>query len=218
MGILDFFRNLFGGSEDSAQPELAVQKNVYLPESNPPEASNVMPPEENAKWVEKELTQALEELDSGDPDLLWDAVRALGELGPDGEPAVPTLLDLLVSEDDEETREYIVQALGDIEVIPAESCVTIPTLYRIDSMSARDYASHILEENPDEADRFLGPLIELTNSPDTKIVEYAAYGIGLLGEGAAPALPRLEELSQSSEPGVAKEAKEAMGKIKDFAE
>jgi HEAT repeat protein len=59
----------------------------------------------------------------------------------------------------------------------------------------------------------IGQLVEFLRSPDSTRVRQAAYTLAALREGAAPAIPQLEQITQHAEPEVREVASYALGQI-----
>jgi|GEM_PF-1174731 len=153
----------------------------------------------------KELTAKL--FDES-PIVRYEGARDLGAMGTKARAALPEIIDML---GDEEpwvrmeagralvrigiTAKQVKPLMGRLEVAPTE-------------------ISRLISEALATREEAISPLIDaLADERNRRLCREALYALGLAGRKAAPAIPRVLELTNSADPGVKKAASDALRRL-----
>jgi HEAT repeat protein len=141
---------------------------------------------------------------------------ALGIYGPKAYEAVPHLIEILETPEEEAlVRISAVQALGKIGE-SSETAISplIDLLGDEDKQMRREAAFSLYLIGSESIDQ----LVEELQNNDTDIQVEAAWALGKYGAESAVAVPDLQELLQSPEPKVQRQAIDSLGEIGEPSE
>ncbi len=158
---------------------------------------DVQGPSLSAAEPHSEIAQHLHALQDEDYHVRWQALEALGKLGPDSAPAVPALIDAL---DDEYCRYRAIHVLGQIgsAAAPAVPMLVDRLTVTLANAEYRDRETEVagiiwtLGRIGPPAMAALPVLRQALRDADSNIRYEAAHAVGELGAGAREAIPDLE--------------------------
>ena len=150
---------------------------------------------------------------SDDADRQLQAAQTLAQLGADGQPAAVPLVECCESEDDE-LREWVVAALE--ELGPPNSS-DVPALTRILEANCElsgYWASTLLGRLQDQAADGVEALAHaIDHSPYKSVCQRSAWALGEIGAAAESATATLQRASASSDPRLARLAKQSLVQV-----
>jgi len=164
------------------------------------------------------LIEALKNEDDSDEEVISEAAKALGKIGPEAKDAVPALINVLNYEYGN-VKQYAAEALGNIG---SEVKGTIPALIKVlkneyEDSDVRKSAARALGKIGPTAKDAVPVLVEaLKNEYENKDIRDCKdyiIALGYIGPAAKDAVPELVELLQDEERTNKMYAAEALGKI-----
>lgn len=153
------------------------------------------------------------ELGDSDPDVRYEAAKALEDFGPQAEGAIPELAEAL-QDSSPKVRYRAAKAISKIEsgLEPA-----VPALGRALSDSERDvryYAAKALDDADADAELVVAEIgAALEKEKDDEVRYYLVKSLRNLGSKAEPAMSALKKASKAGDEEVRRAAKEALDKI-----
>ncbi len=151
-----------------------------------------------------------------DPALRAEYLSALGAIGPAAGEALSVIIPEL-ADPDLHVRYSATYAIGKIGSAAKD---TIPVLER--NLQGRDEflkmisawaLVHVDPRHPGLAAMCAGPLARALKLPDSRVRREAALALGMLGPGAASAVPELKEIANDQDESVRQAVSEALQKI-----
>jgi HEAT repeat protein len=158
------------------------------------------------------------------------AANTLGMIGPAADPAIPTLVDLLLFDESEEVRDLAARALGrigsasepplgqlltdqdigvrvraaqafgEMTAIEPVSQEALQTAAELDDPTVAVAALTALWKSTGQGELVIPGTLQLLAHPDREVRVRAAELLESLGPAAAPALPKLRELADNGPP------------------
>jgi len=142
----------------------------------------------------------------------YEAARDLGALGAKARSALPDIIDLL-GDEEPWVRMEAGRALVRIGITARH---VKPLMGRLDV--APPEISRLISEALAQREESIPLLIKaLANVDNRRLVREAIYALALSGRNAAPAIPRILQLTQSTDPAIRKAASEALRRLAPWA-
>ena len=162
---------------------------------------------------DKTVSALADALGNSDADIRILAVRVLGELGNEAEPALPAMIRAL----QDPHRIVRICALEPVASFGAKALDAVPILLKWigsdDKFSHVSAVGHILMIDRSRADDLLPILIESLDSDDFMIQCQAAWLLGQLGGLAVEAVPALKRMLGDEDSSVRRVVGEALQEI-----
>lgn len=178
----------------------------------------------NAIWtigfIGLDVTPALPAIAAivADEELCGNAFAVFDMIGPAGSPAVPTLMNILQTGDDD-ARANAAEALGLIGTGAGPAVLILSDALGYPNARVRENAAFALGEIGAKAAKLTVPeLVETLADYDDEVKKSAAVALGAIGPAAASALPDLELLCHAEAEGVRAEAVDAIRLITSAVE
>jgi HEAT repeat protein len=142
------------------------------------------------------------------------AADGIGQLGPDGAPAVNDLIKLLIDKE-VEVRRRVVWALGNIGT--EESLRGLTKAIEDENEFIRQYVCQALFDAGPRAAFAVDKLaLRLEKDDNWEVRELSAKTLGMLGKAASAAIPTLEKTAKDDDEDVAAASSAALKKIRSF--
>jgi HEAT repeat protein len=129
-------------------------------------------------------------LDTGDKDVRFYAIWALGWVGPEARDVAPTLIKAMADKDDN-IRRKAAYSLGRIAASPAKTIAVLLAAFKDGNEDVRQAASDALAKFGTEA---VPGLITALTKGDARVRNQAALAVAEMGADARDAAPMLREL------------------------
>ena len=153
-----------------------------------------------------------------DEQLCGNAFAVFDMIGPAGAPAVPTLMEILKTGDDD-ARANAAEALGLIGAGAGPAVLLLSNALGYPNARVRENAAFALGEIGAKAAKLTVPeLVEALDDYEGDVVEAAVAALGRIGPAAASALSELERLCHAGADGVRAEVDRAIQAISSPSE
>ena len=158
------------------------------------------------------IKDLLKEFQDDDPDVQWQAVRAMREMGDEAVPAIPTLLDALRNAQPE-FREYLCEALSDFERIPPRTIPALVNLLDMESQDVRDLVLRAVTMDGVDKTKAAKLLASLLCSGPPHVRAQAAFILGAMETRSRTAIAALKTASSDGDTAVASAAADALKRV-----
>ncbi len=159
------------------------------------------------------ISSLLREFREGDPEIQWQAVRAMREMGDEAEPAIPTLLEAIPNVD-AESREHLCEALCDFEGFPPRTIPALVDLLALDLQEVDDLVTHALTLPRTNRRETVKALTNSLRDGSPHAREQSAFLLGELDTRSREALNALRAAVCGDDTAVSSAAQQALDLIR----